>query len=227
MTSDARIRERIDGECTWLQVPKSLTLQEVYAYEGSSPVINQTLQGWMDWQRRSASSVEQALRAARLAPEFVAALYALDTQFTSADLQAPVSLAEAMGRKAELFNSDWMLEVPSKVPERAEAFEAVSRTPADAPITAAACAVGFDKGKVQSVGLAVTGVQRGGAVPLDTVSLIGKSLSDAEIDSYVDQISFNDNLMENFQGSQEYRLAMVKIVIRRVLQVCAQEGRQQ
>ncbi len=86
----------------------------------------------MDWQRRSVTSVEQALRAARLAPEFVAALYALGAQFSSSDLKEPVGLL-THGEETELFGSDWMLEVPSKVPERATAFEVVSRTPADLP----------------------------------------------------------------------------------------------
>ncbi len=227
MKENGKLAVRVDGGRTWLQLSKDTTLQQVYAQEGCPALLVQTLQGWMDWQRRTVTSVEQALRAARLAPEFVAALYALGAQFSSSDLKEPVGLVDAMERKTELFGSDWMLEVPSKVPERATAFEVVSRTPADFPITAAACAVDFNHGKVQSAGIAVTGVQRGGAVPLDAALLIGKALSDIEIDNYVDQISFDGNLMENFLGSQDYRLAMVKVAMQRVLQACASERRQQ
>jgi len=215
-----RIQERNNGKMAWMQIPKDSTLQDVHASTLCPSLLKGSLQGWMDWQRRTATRVEQALRAARLAPEFVAALYALGTQFVSPDLEKPVSLEEALSRKGELFNTDWKLEVPCDKSSRNSAFEKVSRTPADSPIVFAACSADFDGKKVGSMGLAVTGVQRGGASVLDSQSLVGSELTSEAVSDFLEKVQFSDNLLDSFQGSSEYRLEMIKVVLDRVLTAC-------
>lgn len=222
MDTKAQILERKAEGRTWLQIPGEANLQAVYDAAACPPLLKRSFEIWMDWQRRSASGVQQALRAARLAPEFVAALYALDARIVSGNLDGPVSLAEAMERKAEVLTGDWMVEVPVCPANQETAFEAVKRTPADDPITAAACAVEFDGTNATRLGLAVTGVQRGGAVPVDTGSLAGAELTEQRIQDFVNNVEFEGKLLDDFQGSKEYRAAMVKVVMRRALTACAQ-----
>jgi hypothetical protein len=76
------LTEGLDGAKTTLCVSAQASLHEVYQFPDSPDIFSRTLSGPLSWQQRNGITVEEAVLSPKLAPQWIAALLALDTRVT-------------------------------------------------------------------------------------------------------------------------------------------------
>jgi CO/xanthine dehydrogenase FAD-binding subunit len=203
------------------------SLQAVLDRPDGPPLLRQALTGALDWQTRNRITVLRALRAPQLAPEWVAALLALDAAVVvegdAGSTQMPVAaLVEGRLREDIAF-----LHVPLADGDQRWGEARVGRTPADQPIVAAVAVVEMVDDVVEQARVALTGVWpepvRLAAAPVD---LVGGPLDMDGIRSVAEAVEAEVSPEGDFRGSEEYRRAMAGVLTRRALEKCLGEGRE-
>jgi len=195
------------------------SLQAVYEAPASPDLLRRTLSGAISWQRRNETTVERALLAPNLAPQWIAALLAWGAQMATEEGERPLVdlLHRAETRPGKLL----AVHVPVDVPGRVGGEASVRRTPADEPIVEAIAVVDLANGLVRQARLALTGVWRQHARLAQSARLlVGGSLDDDDIQQVAAAVEREVAPQGDFRGSADYRRAMAAVLTRRALEDC-------
>ena len=195
-------------------------LQSVLDSPQCPPLLRQTLTGALSWQTRNETPVRRALRAPRIAPQWVAALLALGTTVTVEEDAGPEKVPLTVGAGLPRPHA---LHVPLVGGVRwGEAH--VARTPADEPIVAVVAVVEVDDGVVRQARVALTGVWpepvRLAEAP---AQLVGGPLDETSIRAVAAAVEEEVTPRGDFLGSEEYRRAMAGVLTRRALDQCLRQ----
>lgn len=195
------------------------SLQAVVDCAECPPVLSQTLVGPLSWQVRNETTIGRALRASRLAPQWLAALLALDATVTVEGDEVPL---EAVLRR-EVKGDLTALHVPLDGGWRWGEAK-VARTPADEPIVAAVAAVRLNDGVVEEARVALTGAWPEAARLAEAPgSLVGGPLDEGGIQEVAAAVEKEVAPKGDYLGSEEYRRAMAGVLTRRALEACLQQ----
>ena len=204
-----------------LDLDAGATLQAVYEAADSPDLLRHTLSGWFTPQWRATITVGQAVLSPNLAPQWIAALLALDTQAAFDAEDQTSSLADFLKRAKAHRGRLASLRVPLNVPGRAWGEAHVARTPADQPILSAIAVLELADSVVQQARLALTGVWREYARLAESAgSLVNAQLEDERIEAVASAVEQEVQPSSDFLGSAGYRRAMAGVLTRRALQAC-------
>ncbi|MBN1178991.1 MAG: hypothetical protein JXD18_07255 [Anaerolineae bacterium] len=201
-------------------VEADATLQAILDQADSPALLRQTLTGALAWQVRNETTVARALRAPRIAPQWIAALLALGATVTveGDGSQAEIPLKKLNGETVSA------LHVPTGAGRRwGEAR--VARTPSDEPIVAAFAVVDLDGGIVRQARVALTGAWPEAArLAQAAAQLAGGPLNADRIQSVADGVMAEVAPEGDFLGSADYRREMAGVLTRRALARCLEQG---
>jgi carbon-monoxide dehydrogenase medium subunit len=114
------------------------------------------------------------------------------------------------------------LRVPAAAQEAGYGFEAVARTPADAPIVLAVAGLAAQDGRCTDARLIVGGVADAPVRLAPAEALLqAATLSEQAIAEAADRAATEVNPTGDFRGSAEYRRAMAKVLVQRALMSAA------
>lgn len=206
---------------TW-SVEAGASLQSILDRPDTPPLLRQVLTGPHSWQMRNETPISRALRASRLAPEWVAALLVLDARVVLEGDDGPVELSLEALLEGSSQGEIVTLRVPLAAGERLQWGTArVARTPADDAIVSAFASVGVANGVVQRARLALTGVSAEGVYLAGAANdLIDGALNEERIRHVADAVEQQVTPEGDFLGSAEYRRAMAGVLARRALEEC-------
>jgi CO/xanthine dehydrogenase FAD-binding subunit len=197
------------------------SLQAVLDRPDSPPLLRQTLTGALDWQTRNRITVLRALRAPQLAPEWAAALLALEAIVIVDGDAGPTQMPLATLVEGQLREDITVLHVPPGGGGRRWGTARVARTPADQPIVAAVAVVQMSNNLVEWVRVALTGVWpepvRLANAP---TGLMGGPLKVVYIEAVAEAVETEVAPEGDFLGSEDYRRAMAGVLTRRALEEC-------
>ncbi len=182
-------------------------------------LLTRILTGPLSWQVRNETTVGRALRASRLAPQWIAALLAMGATVTVDDEEAPVEAALRREVKGDMT----ALHVPLGGDWRwGEAH--VARTPADDPIVAAVAAVRLNDDIVKEARVALSGAWPETAKLAEApMELVGELLDEGHIQEVAAAVEQEVAPQGDYLGSEEYRRAMAGVLTRRALEACLQQ----
>jgi len=209
--------EKSKGRQAW-SIDAEASLQAALDSTGCPEILRRALTGVLSWQARNETSVRRALSSPRIAPQWLAALYALGATVTvqgaGGSVEMPLAEASASGVQA--------LHVGAEGLRWGEAR--VARTPADPPIVAAVAGVRLENGVVQQARVALNGAWPE-AVRLAQAAdkLAGGPLDAPRIQAVADTIEKEVKPKGDYLGSAEYRRAMAGVLTRRALEACLQQ----
>lgn len=201
-------------------IDANASLESVLDNPKCPPLVRDTLTGLVSWQARNETTVARALRASRLAPQWLAALLALGaTAVVQGEDGAEAVPLEAVLRR-EVKGDVTVVHVPLDGALRwGEAR--VARTPADDPIVSAVAVVTMDDGVVDEARVALTGVWpetvRLAEAPR---ALAGGTLEEGRIQEIAAAVGREVAPQGDYLGSEEYRRAMAGVLTRRALRGC-------
>jgi CO/xanthine dehydrogenase FAD-binding subunit len=197
------------------------SLQAILDRPDSPPLLRQALTGALDWQTRNRITVLRALRAPQLAPEWVAALLALDAAAVVEGDAGPTQMPLAALVEGQVREDVTVLHVPAGGEDRRWGEARVARTPADQPIVAAVAVVQMSDDLVEQARVALTGVWpdpvRLATAPTD---LVGGPLDADRIQSVAEAVEAEVAPVGDFRGGEDYRRAMAGVLTRRALEKC-------
>ena len=212
------------NEDLW-SIEADASLQAVLDDPASPQLLRQTLAGVLPWQTRNETTVNRALRATRIAPEWVAALLALGAtvEVEGEEGSMEIPLKDRIAEKGD--GSLVALRVPALADGMRSGAAQVARTPAGAPIVTAFAVVDLEDGVVQEARVALAGVWPEAAglaeAPAD---LAGGPLDGERIQAVAEAVAEEADPPDDFLGSAEYRRAMAEVLARRALASCLEEG---
>lgn len=206
---------------TW-SVEAGASLQSILDRPDTPPLLRQALTGPHSWQMRNETPIGRALKAPRLAPEWVAALLVLDASVVLEGDAGPMEVSLEVLLDGSFREEILTLHVPLAAGERLHWGAArVARTPADGPIVSAYAVVGVVAGVVQRARLALTGVSPDTVYLSDAASdLVNAELNEERIRHVADGVEQQVTPEGDFLGSAEYRRAMAGVLARRALEEC-------
>ena len=191
-------------------------LQSVLDSPDTPPLLRQTLTGALSWQTRNETPVRKALRSPRIAPQWMAALLALEATVTVEGEAGPEEVPLAVGAGSPRPHA---LHVRTQGVRWGEAH--VARTPADEPIVAAVAVVEMTGGVVQQARVALTGVWSEAVRLAEAPArLVGGPLDETSIRAVAEAVVMEVAPTGDFMGSEEYRRAMAGVLTRRALEQC-------
>jgi carbon-monoxide dehydrogenase medium subunit len=206
-------------------IDAGIPLQSVLDSPECPLLLRQTLTGALSWQVRNEVPVRRTLTAPRIAPQWMAALLALDATVTveSDDGSTQVGLDILAQRSTEGTISVLHIPRPSESGVRwGEAH--VARTPADDPIVAVIAMVKKEHGTVRQARIALTGAWPDAArLAKAAVRLVGNPLDEDYIQETAQAVEEEVAPKGDFLGSEEYRRAMAGVLTRRALQACQRQ----
>jgi len=209
--------EKSKGRQAW-SIDAEASLQAALDSTGCPEILRRALTGVLSWQARNETSVRRALSSPRIAPQWLAALYALGATVTVEGPEGSVErpLGEVNGSGAQA------LRVSVEGLRWGEAR--VARTPADPPIVAAVAVVRLEDGIVQQARVALNGAWPE-AVRLAKAAdqLAGGPLDAPRIRAVADAVEKEVNPKGDYLGSAAYRRAMAGVLTRRALEACLQQ----
>jgi len=109
------------------------------------------------------------------------------------------------------------LTIPTPFDRVAIVTDFIGRTPKDFPIMSIASSISIVDGSVQFAQIALYGASESRLYAVDTFQLRGKSLTDDVIAEFAQSVSDIVSPVSDYQGSVDYRKAMVSVLIRRAL----------
>ena len=199
-------------------------LQSVLDRPDTPPLLRQALTGVLSWQTRNRTPVGRTLTSPRLAPQWVAALLALEATVTVEGDEGPadVPLEALVERKAQGAVST--LHVSLAGPGQRWGEARVARTPADEPIVAAVAVVEMGGDVVRQARVALTGVWSEPARLAEASDrLVGGPLDQPSIRAVAGAVEGEVAPEGDFLGSEEYRRAMAGVLTRRALEECLRQ----
>ena len=207
-----------------LRLDANQPLQSIYAPPETPAILRQSLNGALTWQIRNETTAQKAILSPNLAPQFIAALLALNAEIISGADKIP--LAAYLDRTQPAQAHILALQLPPMPSGFVWGEAHVSRTPADEPIVAAWAVLNLDGNTVQAARLALTGAQRQHARLAQAAErLIGHSLNDELIQQVADAAAQEANPPNDYLGGSAYRRRMVAVLTRRALEKCRNEER--
>ncbi|MGE5139869.1 MAG: FAD binding domain-containing protein [Rudaea sp.] len=178
---------------------------------------------------RSAASVlrNQSTLAGTMIVEptgiLATALVALDAEVRTVPAASrAVLLTDFLGSGAAAGTIVTEILIPAASLLRRTALETVARTPRDKPIVTACAAVEFQDGKVGASAIALGGVAATAVrAPAAEKRLAGQAADDASIEAAARAAQEGLKPPSDHLGSDEYRLQMVRVLVRRALRAAA------
>jgi CO/xanthine dehydrogenase FAD-binding subunit len=211
-------------ESIW-SIEASASLQAVLDHPDSPQLLRQTLTGVLAWQTRNETTIDRALRARRIAPEWVAALLALGAmvEVEAEDSSAEMPLETMIAEKAT--GAVLSLAVPVDGLGRRVGSARVARTPTSTPVATAFATLDLENGVVIAARVALTGVWPEAARLAEAPSdLIGAPLDRERVQAVADAVTSEVDPPDDFLGSAAYRRAMAGVLTRRALENCLEGG---
>lgn len=217
--------QRYDDAEECLRLDMQTTLQDVYEASGSPDLLRQTLGGSISWQKRSGTTVAEAVYSPNLAPQWIAALLALGARVEFPNGEG--MLSDFLRRAGTHHNHLQAVLVPLNVPGRVWGEVHVGRTPTDAPIVSVTAVVDLGEEVVRRARLALTGVWREQARLAEAANLLtNQPLNHATIGEVKDVIEAEVSPEDDFRGTAVYRRAMAGVLTRRALMACMEKASQ-
>ena len=195
------------------------SLQAVVDCAECPPILSQTLVGPLSWQVRNETTVGRALRASRLAPQWIAALLAMGATVTVDDEEVPLEAALRRDVKGDVTALNVSLDDALRWGQAR-----VGRTPADDPIVAAVAAVRLNDDVVKEAHVALSGAWSEVAKLAEApTALVGGSLNEGRIQEVAAAVEEEVAPPDDYLGSEEYRRAMAGVLTRRALEACLRQ----
>jgi CO/xanthine dehydrogenase FAD-binding subunit len=202
-----------------LSLPAGASLEAVREAPDCTDLLRRTLSGTLPWPQRTGITVEQAILSPSLAPQWIAALLALDAEVVFG--KRATRLADFLPRSAAKQEKLAAVHVPLDVPGRAWGEAHVARMPADEPIVAAMAVIDLADEVVTQARVALTGAWPTQARLAEAAgALVGEPLTDARIAQAAGAVAQEVEPVGDFRGSAEYRRAMAAVLTRRAVQQC-------
>lgn len=211
--------ERKEG-LAWT-VDADVTLQSLLDDPECPELLCRALSGIHSWQGRNETTVRRALKASRLAPQWLAALLALGAVVTVEEaVEAEVPLEDLLENK--ISDQIAALHIPRRGSHTCWGEARVGRTPADEPIVAAFATVEANDGVVEEARVALTGVwSQPARLTHAPAALVGEPLSRERIQVVAAAVEDEVEPQGDYLGSTAYRRAMAGVLTRRALEACA------
>jgi carbon-monoxide dehydrogenase medium subunit len=194
-------------------------LQVIYEAPVTPDLLHQTLGDPLTWQLRNESTVIKVILSPKLAPQFVAALLALDARVLFNQEQK--LLADYLRRTQPAQEHLSAVQVPLDAPGQVWGEAHVARTPADEPIVSVMAVVDLRGETVDTAQLVLTGAWTEHARLAASADLLtGGPLTDERIQRVAAAVAQEVAPPDDFRGSAEYRREMAAVLTRRVLATC-------
>lgn len=207
------IHKNSEGE---LSVPSTALMDELYCADDCPALLKEAIDYSAVWQVRNETSVEKAVSAPSLLPEFTLGLLAMDAEVLLEDGSAVpfteyVNKSGKRGKMAALLVSE----------ARPAATARLGVAPKSEPIVAVAASIQVEDGVVQDVCVAATGVWAGRKWLAESTSkFTGVETAKLDVDGVVAAIEGEVNPKGDYLGSAEYRRAMAGVLTRQALEAC-------
>jgi carbon-monoxide dehydrogenase medium subunit len=201
-------------------------LQVIYESPVTPDLLHQTLGDPLTWQLRNESTVIKVILSPNLAPQFVAALLALDARVFFKQKQKP--LADYLRRTQPAEEHPSAVQVPLDTPGQVWGEAHVARTPADEPIVSVIAVITLRDEAVDTARLALTGAWPEHARLAASVNLLtGGPLTDERIEQVAATVAQEVVPLDDFCGSAEYRREMAAVLTRRALAMCQNKSQRE
>ncbi len=214
----------IKREAGALRIGATTTLQELALSSDVLPVLAQAAHASAPVNVRNAATLGGEIASAGLGAPLPVVLLALDAVlviYAPEARQSPFASFLAF-RDKMLKDSTLITEVGVPLTDARIAFEQVERTPSDAPIVCAVARLRLDDGTAHDVRVVVGGV---GRLPVRLAraeqTLEGKPVSEALIAQAAEAAAQEVKPPSDFLASSEYRREMVKVLVRRGVNVAS------
>jgi carbon-monoxide dehydrogenase medium subunit len=202
-----------------LTLDAHVPLQVIYEASETPDLLRQALGDPLTWQLRNESTVIKVVLSPNLAPQFVAALLALDACILFKQKQKLLSDYLRRTQPAEEHGS--AVQVPLGVPGQVWGEARVARTPADEPIVSAMAVVGLRGETVNTARLALTGAWTEHVRLAASANLLTDGpLTGERIEQVATAVAQEVTPPDDFCGSAEYRREMAAVLTRRALAMC-------
>ena len=209
-----------------LTLDAHVPLQVIYEAPETSDLLRQTLGDPLTWQLRNESAVIKVILSPDLAPQFVAALLALDARILFKQKQKP--LGDYLRRTQPAEEHPSAVQIPLDVPGQVWGEARVARTPADEPIVSAIAVVDLRGETVNAARLALTGAWTEHARLAASANLLTDGpLTDERIEQVTAAVVQEVTPPDDFCGSAEYRREMAAVLTRRALAMCRDKSQQE
>lgn len=203
-----------------------IPLQVIYEVPETPDLLRQTLGDPLTWQLRNESTVLKVILSPKLAPQFVAALLALDARVLFNQKQKP--LADYLRRTRPADEHPSAVQIPLDAPGQVWGKAHVARTPADEPIVSVIAVVGLRGQAVDTARLALTGAWMEHARLAASADLLaGGPLTDERIQRVAVAVAQEVAPPDDFCGSAEYRREMAAVLTRRALITCQNKSQRE
>jgi CO/xanthine dehydrogenase FAD-binding subunit len=202
------------------------SLQVIYEAPVTPDSLHQTLGDPLTWQLRNESTVIKVVLSPKLAPQFVAALLALDARILFNQKQK--LLADYLRRTQPAEEHLLAVQVPLNVPGQVWGEAHVARTPADEPIVSVMTVVGLRGETIDTARLALTGAWTEHArLAVSADLLTGGPLTDERIQQVAAAVTQEVTPPNDFRGSAEYRREMAAVLTRHALATCRNKSQRE
>ncbi|MFN2122130.1 MAG: hypothetical protein ACK2UP_01385 [Candidatus Promineifilaceae bacterium] len=214
-----------DDTETCLRLDAQAALQDLYEAPDCPELLRRTLSGPISWQKRTGTTVAEAVYSPKLTPQWIAALLALGARAEFQDGEG--MLSDILLRTVAQHNHLQAVMIPLNVPGRVWGEAHVGRAPTDDPIVGAIAVVDLENEMVHRARLALIGVWREQARLAEAAdSLAGQLLDHANIEQVKDEIEAEVSPCADYRGTAVYRRAMAGVLTRRAFMVCMEQRRQ-
>jgi carbon-monoxide dehydrogenase medium subunit len=210
----------IKREASALRLGAMTTLEEVAASPDVPSILAQAAHASAPINVRNAATIGGVVASAGFNSPLLVALLALDAVlviYAPEARQSPIASFLAFRDKL-LKDGTLITEVGVPLADAGTAFDAVSRTPADAPIVCVAVKLRLDNSIARDVRVAVGGV---GPLPVRLTraeqTLEGKAVSQAILAQAAETAAQEVKPPSDFLASGEYRREMVRVLVKRTL----------
>jgi hypothetical protein len=189
-----------DNHSGYLRIAPDCTLDQLYQYSQCPPMLHNTLHKMVSWHTRNETSIEKALRSLHRFPQFQACLMVLEMTETE---------------------EGYLLAIGAE--NIRLGYSEIRATPADEPIVAAYISISIEDGHIARCRAAVTGAHTKSPYLLEgTENLTGKKMDGETRDRLLSMVDQELAPEADYQGSVEYRRAMVQVAVKRAYQQCVE-----
>ncbi len=216
------MNERLEGG-VWILDPDA-SLESLLNEPSCPPPVRRALSGVHSWQARNETTVERALRASQLMPQWTAALLALGATVTVDGGEGPEEVPLHALVLGEIKGEVTAVRVPIPNANIRWGEAHVARTPSDDSIVAAFGVLRMSGDTVETARLALTGVWSGVVRLAEAADvLVGASLNEGRIEDVVAAVRREVDPVGDYLGSERYRRTMAGVMTRRALEACLEE----
>ena len=186
-----------------LRVSVDYCLETLYESNVCPPPLKNALRGMISWHQRNETTISRAIHSSSQYMEFRAYLNVVGIN--------PKEVKDC-------------LEIPIRRSGFIVSFSDVHATPDDDPIVASYVSIQMKAKNIQTTKIALTGIKHRQIIYLATSDhLVGKQLTDNEIEDFCNLIPSMIEPEDNYLGSPEYRQAMAVVTTKRALKQCMEE----